>query len=153
MTLAPPAMVTEADLLAYVDGRLDTGRRSEVEAHLLRCPQDAGRIAADLALQEGLRLLFGRPAGPPRPLLPERRRVSWLARVAMAAGLAAFAVAAGSWAVTLEAAPAVKPASWHSPGGYRPSPDHRMSAGGFPTNRPSPGSAYRHGRGSARPAE
>lgn len=104
MTLAPPPMVTEADLLAYVDNRLDPGRRTEVEAHLVRCPPDAGRVAADLALQEGLRMLFGRPICPPRPMMI-RRRASWLARVAMAAGLTAGLVAAGSWAVRLEAAP------------------------------------------------
>lgn len=108
MTVASPAplarLITEADLLAYVDGRLEAGRRTEVEDYLVRCPQDAGRIAADLALQEGLRLLFGRPACPPRPVTL-RRRGSWLARVAMAAGLAAGIFAAGSWAVRLEAAP------------------------------------------------
>lgn len=80
MTLAPPPMVTEADLLAYVDGQLDDGRRREVEAHLIRCPQDAGRVAADLALQEGLRVLFGRPACPPRPVVV-RRRMTWLGRL------------------------------------------------------------------------
>jgi anti-sigma factor RsiW len=53
--------VTESDLLAYVDGRLDAARRGEVEDHLLRHPEDRLRIAADLAIAEGLRLLFGRP--------------------------------------------------------------------------------------------
>ena len=81
MTLAH-SIITEADLLAYVDGRLQPHRRIEVEDHLVRCPQDAGRIAADLALQEGLRLLFGRPACPPRPVAA-RRRGSWLARLGL----------------------------------------------------------------------
>lgn len=107
MTVSRPPLVTEADLLAYVDGRLGRDRRAEIEDHLARCPQDAGRVAADLALQEGLRMLFGRPAAP-----PVRRRVvraSWLARMAMAAGLAAGGFAAGIGVARLEAAPQVAP--------------------------------------------
>lgn len=76
MSRPSPAAVTEADLLAYVDGRLAAARRAEVEDHLARCPADAGRVAADLALQEGLRMLFGRPFRPPVPL---RRRWARLA--------------------------------------------------------------------------
>jgi anti-sigma factor RsiW len=57
--------VGEDDLLAYVDGRLAAGRRREVELHLLASPDDALRVAADLAVMEGLRVLFRsrRPAG------------------------------------------------------------------------------------------
>lgn len=106
MTLSPPPAVTEADLLAYVDGRLGHHRRAEIEDHLACCPQDAGRVAADLALQEGLRLLFGRPARPPSPLpLFRSRRGGWLVRVAMAAGLVAVGFAAAIGAARLEAAP------------------------------------------------
>lgn len=104
MTLSQPPMVTEADLLAYVDGRLERDRRAAIEEHLARCPQDAGRVAADLALQEGLRLLFGRPVTPPMPL-PRPRRRMWLSRIAMAAGLVAGGFAAGIGAARLEAAP------------------------------------------------
>jgi anti-sigma factor RsiW len=57
--------VTESDLLAFVDGRLQPRRRDEVADHLAQCPRDAHRIAADLALLEGLRMLFGRRAQPP----------------------------------------------------------------------------------------
>ncbi|HTH16058.1 MAG TPA: zf-HC2 domain-containing protein [Magnetospirillum sp.] len=53
--------VTETDLLAFVDDRLSDGRRAEIEAHLISCPADAHRVAADIALLEGLRLIFGRP--------------------------------------------------------------------------------------------
>lgn len=53
--------VTEGDLLAFVDDSLPSGRRAEVAEHLARCPADAYRVAADLALLDGLRLLFGRP--------------------------------------------------------------------------------------------
>lgn len=66
MTARILTAVTESDLLAYVDGRLDPRRRAEVEAHLARSPEDAGRVAADLALLAGLRTLFAgrrRPAG------------------------------------------------------------------------------------------
>ncbi|CAA7617270.1 anti-sigma factor [Magnetospirillum sp. UT-4] len=76
--------VTEADLLALVDGRLDAPRRREVELHLTRCPRDAARVAADVALLAGLRLLFGRPAVTPRrpkkaSAPPPRRYTSFLA--------------------------------------------------------------------------
>lgn len=53
--------VTEGDLLAFVDDALPSGRRAEVAEYLARCPADAYRVAADLALLDGLRLLFGRP--------------------------------------------------------------------------------------------
>lgn len=53
--------VTETDLLAFVDERLPARRRAEIADHLARHPADAYRVAADLALLDGLRLLFGRP--------------------------------------------------------------------------------------------
>ena len=53
--------VTESDLLAFVDDCLPSWRRDEVAAHLVRCPDDAYRVAADLALLDGIRLLFDRP--------------------------------------------------------------------------------------------
>lgn len=53
-------LVTEADLLAYVDGQLTPHRRVAVEAHLARHPDLAARVTADLAILRGLRLLFGR---------------------------------------------------------------------------------------------
>lgn len=57
----PSRPVGEDDLLAYVDGRLEEARRREVERHLLSHPADAVRVAADLAIQEGLRRLFRSP--------------------------------------------------------------------------------------------
>ncbi|MBC7906582.1 MAG: hypothetical protein H7Y60_07525 [Rhodospirillaceae bacterium] len=63
MHTAPP--VTESDLLAFVDGQLPPTRRTEIEDYLVRCPTAAHRVAADLALLEGLRLLFGRPVTVP----------------------------------------------------------------------------------------
>lgn len=53
--------VTESDLLAFVDDCLPSWRRDQVAEHLVRSPADAYRVAADLALLDGLRLLFGRP--------------------------------------------------------------------------------------------
>lgn len=53
-------LVTEADLLAYVDDQLPPHRRPAVEAHLARHPEIAARIAADLAILHGLKRLFGR---------------------------------------------------------------------------------------------
>ena len=59
--------VTEAELLAYVDGRLGLDRRAEVEAHLRATPKDGIRVACDLAILHGLRLLYGRPEPPLDP--------------------------------------------------------------------------------------
>ncbi|HLO76735.1 MAG TPA: hypothetical protein VK196_09810 [Magnetospirillum sp.] len=53
--------VSESDLLAFVDECLPSERRAEIERHLARHPADAYRVAADLALMDGLRLIFGRP--------------------------------------------------------------------------------------------
>ena len=58
MTTHAPPLVTEADLLAFVDGLLDPPRRAEVEAHLGHEPRDAYRVACDLAILQGLRLLY-----------------------------------------------------------------------------------------------
>lgn len=95
MTLSVPPPVTEADLLAYVDDRLAPGRRAEIETHLLRCPQDAARVAADLALLEGLRMLFDRPAAAPRPRRRARLMPEWGMRALWAAALAAGGFLAG----------------------------------------------------------
>lgn len=54
------ALVSEDDLLAYVDGKLAPHRRKAVEAHLASHPEAAARVAADLAILRGLRRLFGR---------------------------------------------------------------------------------------------
>ena len=53
--------VSESDLLAFVDDCLPSWRRAEVAEYLSHCPADAYRVAADLALLDGLRLLFDRP--------------------------------------------------------------------------------------------
>ncbi|MFF8801850.1 MULTISPECIES: anti-sigma factor family protein [unclassified Methylobacterium] len=64
--------VTEADLIAYVDGELDPMRRVEVEAHLAHNPEDALQVMADLRDRDALReamLPLAEPA-------PERLRES-----------------------------------------------------------------------------
>lgn len=52
--------VTESDLLAFVDDALPPRRRAEVADHLVHHPADAHRVAADIAVMEGLRVIFGR---------------------------------------------------------------------------------------------
>lgn len=89
MSAHPPAAglpIHESDLLAYVDGRLDAERNAEVEIWLVDHADDAHRIAADMAIQEGLRLLFGRPAIIPVRHRPTRCR--WWRRAALAGALA-----------------------------------------------------------------
>lgn len=51
---------TEAELLAMVDGQLPQGRRPEVQAWLDRHPEQARRVAADLALNQQMREHFAR---------------------------------------------------------------------------------------------
>ncbi len=88
MTDAP---INESDLLAYVDGLLDADRRRAVEAWLAQHPAAARRVAVDLALNDGLMQLFGRP----------RRGVGLpqaLGRLAAAVALVAGG-AAGGWAL------------------------------------------------------
>jgi anti-sigma factor RsiW len=50
--------ITEEDLLAYVDCRLNPTRHAEIRALLQHSPQDHRRIAADFVVLAGLRLLF-----------------------------------------------------------------------------------------------
>jgi anti-sigma factor RsiW len=99
--------VTEADLLAYVDGRLDARRRAEVEVHLAGHPDDAARVEADLAIVDGLKMLFGQtplepPGRPAAAVKGRRRRSPWLARAAMTATLLAGGFAGGWLTARLE---------------------------------------------------
>ncbi len=77
--------VTESDLLAFVDGQLPARRHEEVADHLVQCPRDAHRVAADLALLEGLRVLFGRRAEPPVAVPPPAGWGAWPLRLMAAA--------------------------------------------------------------------
>ncbi|WCT71873.1 zf-HC2 domain-containing protein [Sphingomonas naphthae] len=60
----PADPVSEIEILAYVDGELDLGRRLAVEQHLAACPRAAARVMADLGAQTALRL--AQPAFDPR---------------------------------------------------------------------------------------
>lgn len=81
--------IHEDDLLAYVDGCLDADRRRAVKDWLDRNPAAARRVAADLAINAGLRRLFPDPVRPPGPGRLPRQAVVALALVA--------AGAAGGW--------------------------------------------------------
>src|SRR3954469_4269244 len=50
--------ITEADLHAYADGRVDDGRRAEIEAWLAERPDEAERVATWKRVGEGLRALY-----------------------------------------------------------------------------------------------
>ena len=50
--------VTEADLLAYADGRLAEARRADIETYLAAHPEDAERVHAWRRQNEALRALF-----------------------------------------------------------------------------------------------
>ncbi|HLP70641.1 MAG TPA: anti-sigma factor [Rhizobium sp.] len=90
-----PGSIDEKDLHAYVDGQLDAGRRSEVEAWLAARPEDAAMIADWQAQNDDLRALFsgyGRsdPRDPELLLTPQpkpTRRLRHLPFRQMAASL------------------------------------------------------------------
>ena len=88
--------ITEADLQAYVDGRLVAGRHAEVEAWLATRPDEAERIAQFRAQRNALRALYDQVLDEP---VPERlTRVagrSTLAGVALVAGWVALGAVAG----------------------------------------------------------
>jgi anti-sigma factor RsiW len=53
-----PQTITEADLHAYVDGKLPAGRRAEVDAYLAQRPDEQVRLRAYSAQNLELRALF-----------------------------------------------------------------------------------------------
>lgn len=97
--------ITEEELHAYVDGRLDAERRAAVDRYLREHPEAAQRVAAYSAQREELRAAFAARGVTPIPpsldlarLLEERltrRRAPWrmAASVALALGLGG----AGGW--------------------------------------------------------
>lgn len=62
-----PAAITEPDLVAYVDDRLPSERRADVEAHLALHAEDAARVAAWQQQADDLRLHFDRDLNEPVP--------------------------------------------------------------------------------------
>ncbi len=85
-------VISEEDLHAYVDGRLDPERRAVVGAYLRETPDAAARVAEDIAQRQALRAALGPLAAEPLPpslnlarLVEERltrRRFPWLATAA-----------------------------------------------------------------------
>jgi len=68
--------LAEDDLHAYVDNRLDSSRRAEVEAWLLDHPADAARVAAYRQQNDMMQALFNPVLNEPLPLQmhPQARR-------------------------------------------------------------------------------
>jgi anti-sigma factor RsiW len=92
------APITEADLQAYVDGRLDDARRLAVEEWIATRPEEAERLADYRRLSEGLRTSYGAVLSEP---VPERLRLSVgrprrLWRFAIAAAWLVLGVAIGA---------------------------------------------------------
>lgn len=59
--------ITELDLMAYADGRLDPLRRREVEAHLAAAPEDAATVEAIIEQNRTLREALAGVAEEPIP--------------------------------------------------------------------------------------
>jgi anti-sigma factor RsiW len=93
--------VTEAELQAFVDGRLDPERRAGVESWLAARPEEAERIAAYRRLSDELRGLYApvmaEPVPPALANFAGPARARWL-RVAAIAGWIAVGAAAGAFA-------------------------------------------------------
>jgi anti-sigma factor RsiW len=77
--------VTEADLHAYVDGKLPDARRAEVEAYLAQRPEESERMRAYQGQNEDLRALFNPVLDEPVPGrlgAPKARQWQWQRLVA-----------------------------------------------------------------------
>ena len=65
--MSEPRSFTEADLHAYIDGRLPEPRRSEIEAWLAARPEEAERVSSYRQLGEELRATYGPLLADPVP--------------------------------------------------------------------------------------
>ena len=92
--------VTEADLLAYVDGKVPEARRAEVQVWLAARPDEAERIAAYSGQNEELRALFNPVLDEPVPgrLRHVLTRASRWRAYALAAGFMLLGLAVGTLA-------------------------------------------------------
>jgi len=88
--MSEPRSFTEADLQAYVDGRLAEPRRSELEAWLAARPEEADRLSAYRQLGEELRSTYDPLLAEP---VPESMRLSPRRHALRGFGIAA------SWAL------------------------------------------------------
>ena len=92
--------VTEADLLAYADGRLAEARRADIETYLAAHPEDAERVHAWRRQNEALRALFDDSLEEPVPerlrdALRGSARLRRMRPYAIAAGLAVVGLGVG----------------------------------------------------------
>lgn len=97
----PASMITDADLLAYVDDRLPPERRVDIEAHLALHPEDAAKVAAWQAQAEALRSHFAAGLDEPVPaammaLFAAQRPSVWAPALRIAAVLAIVVASAGA---------------------------------------------------------
>jgi anti-sigma factor RsiW len=105
------ARISEADLQAYVDGRLAEPRRAEVEAALAADPELTGHVEAYRAHSEALRAAFQPVLEEPIPVRlldatrPPRRR-SWAIAAAV---LCTLLGGVAGWAITEAYHPAAQP--------------------------------------------
>lgn len=106
---SPSVTITECDLQAYVDDQLDAAGRLEVADYLVRHPEAAARVLADLGTRDAIRALAEAEESPvPPPLKDEARRldsilgrrrtIARLARtVPFAAAIAVAVIGVGTW--------------------------------------------------------
>jgi anti-sigma factor RsiW len=90
--------VSESDLQAYADGRLQASRHAEVEAWLASRPEEAERVAAYRRLSDALRAAYDPVLDEPVPeRLARLARGRWpWKRYATVAGWVALGIAIGS---------------------------------------------------------
>jgi anti-sigma factor RsiW len=78
------AQITEAELQAYADGKIDAVRRAAVEAWLATRPEEAERVADYRRLGAALRAAYDPVLAEPVPPALTRRRYRWTRYAAVA---------------------------------------------------------------------
>ena len=91
------APITESELQAYADGRLEPKRRMEVEAWLATRPDEAERIADYRKIAKELRSIYDPVIAESLPPRFARKRVHWR-RYALAAGWMLIGILIGALA-------------------------------------------------------
>lgn len=106
---SPSVTITECDLQAYVDDQLDAAGRLEVADYLVRHPDAAARVLADLGARDAMRALAEAEETPVPALLKDearrldstlgrRRAIARLTRaVPFAAAIAVAVIGVGTW--------------------------------------------------------
>ncbi|NLS00381.1 anti-sigma factor [Rhizobium sp. P38BS-XIX] len=106
--------ITEDDLHAYVDGRLDEARSAEISTYLERHPEIADRFASYSVQRGELRSFFDTVAEEPVPtrlnlshlVTASRQKTAFSWRLAAAAVILLFAGGSGGWYMHDQMAPA-----------------------------------------------